>query len=110
MKPLRARLFDEEDFEIGDADLIAAPVVQVLFTPAETQETLDVTHRVTWKDSFRFHRRGYWKLNLKRYRMREPGLYRVTMESGDESEYLIDPTCWESIVKKEKKKRRSWWR
>ena len=99
MKLLRARLLDEEELEVGDADLIAAPVVQVLFTPAEGEETLDVTADVTWKDSFTFTRKGYWRLSLNRYRMETPGTYLVTMESGDESEYLIDPTCSESIIK-----------
>jgi hypothetical protein len=105
LKPLRARLFDEEDLELGDLDLIAAPVVQVLFTPLEGGETLDVTPEVTWRDSFRFHRRGYWRLALKRHRMREPGTYHITMESGDESEYLIDPTCRDTVVKKTRKRR-----
>jgi hypothetical protein len=106
VKLLRARLLDEEDLEVGDADLIAPPVAQVLFTPAEGEETLDVTDDVTWKDSFTFNRKGYWRLSLKRYRMRMPGTYLVSMESGDESEYLIDPTCSESIIKKAPKRRR----
>jgi hypothetical protein len=99
VKLLRARLLDEEDLEVGDADLIAAPVAQVLFTPAGSEETLDVTADMTWKDSFTFNPKGFWRLNLRRYQMHIPGTYLVTMESGDESEYLIDPTCSESIIK-----------
>jgi hypothetical protein len=72
----------------------------VLFTPAEGEETLDVTADTTWKDWFTFSRKGYWRLSLMRYQMQMPGTYLVTMESGDESEYLIDPTCSESIIKK----------
>ena len=69
VKLLRARLLDEEELEVGDADVIAAPVVQVLFTPAEGEETLDVTTDVTWKDSFTFTRKGDRRLSLNRHRM-----------------------------------------
>jgi len=107
VKLLRARLLDAEDLEVGDADLIAAPVVQVLFTPAEGEETLDVTAEMTWKDWFTFNKKGYWRLSLMRYQMQMPGTYLVTMESGDESEYLIDPTCSESIIKKTPKPKKT---
>ena len=105
VKLLRARLLDVEDLEIGDADLIAPPLARVIFTPADGEENLDVTADVTWKDSFTFNRKGYWRLALKRFRMQVPGTYLVTMESGDESEYLIDPTCAEAIIKKAPKRK-----
>jgi hypothetical protein len=104
---LRAQVLDAEEFEVGDADLMAAPMAQVLFTPAESEETLDVTTDTTWKDSFTFNQKGYWRLSLKQYRMEMPGTYLVTMESGDESEYLIDPTCSKSIIKKAPKPKKS---
>ncbi len=103
VKVLRARLLDEDELEVGDEDLVAPPLVQVLFSPEESDETLDVTGDVTWKDSFTFTRKSYWRLGLKRHEMRKPGTYVVSMESGDESEYLIEPTCWESIIKKARK-------
>jgi hypothetical protein len=108
VKLLRARLLDAEDLEVDGADLIAAPLVQVLFAPAQGEETLDVTADTTWKNSFTFSRHGYWRLSLNRYRMQMPGTYLVTMESGDESEYLIDTTCSESIIKKTRKPKKTW--
>ncbi|MBW1686933.1 MAG: hypothetical protein JRS35_17930, partial [Deltaproteobacteria bacterium] len=107
VKLLRARLLDAEDLEVGDADLITAPMVQVLFSPAQGEETLDVTADTTWKDSFSFSRKGYWRLSLSRYQMKMPGTYLVTMESGDESEYLVDPTCSESIIEKAPKPKKT---
>jgi hypothetical protein len=107
VKVLRARLLDEEELEVGAADLIAMPVPRVLFIPEADTQTLDVTSEVTWKDSFSFTPRGYWRLSLNRQRMLSPGSYLVTMESGDESEYQIDPTCSRSIIKKAHKPKKA---
>lgn len=96
---LRASLEDAEGFAMGDADLMAPPVVQVLFTPPDSEEAVDVTAELTWRDAFRFTRKGEWRMGLKRHRMRKAGSYRITMESGDESEYAIDPTCEQTVVK-----------
>jgi hypothetical protein len=93
VKVLRAWLLDAEGLPVTDADLFAPPVARVLFTPAGKEEALDVTAQATWKDSFVFARRGYWRMVLQRRSMMRPGTYLISMESGDEAEYLIDPTC-----------------
>jgi hypothetical protein len=76
-----------------------------LFTPAGQEEQLDVTAESTRKDSFAFAPKGYWRLALNRRSMRRAGTYLVSMESGDESVYRIDPTCSESRITKARKRR-----
>jgi hypothetical protein len=58
-----------------------------------------MTERLQYKRNHRddghvFRYRGKaWRLKLKKKLMRAPGTYQVTMMSGDESDYAIDPTC-----------------
>jgi len=39
-----------------------------------------------------------WQFNLKTKNYSAAGTYTTTMESGDEAEYLIDPTCEATFV------------
>jgi len=106
----RAELFDGDGVPMMGDSLMAAPVVQVLFTPAGAEESVDVAADVVWGDMPVLHfddDKGYWRMILDRRRMRAPGTYQLSVHSGDESEYVIDPTCEESYVE-EMRSRRPW--
>ena len=102
--PLKAQLFDSENNLITDFDLEAAPVLQVIFTPSQGGEPLDVSDQAlpagqgTEGNQFVFTDEGKWQYNLKTKNYSAPGTYTITMVSGDESEYKIEPTCETSFV------------
>jgi hypothetical protein len=91
----KATLVDSDENPV--TNLMRAPVVQVIFNPEEITTT-DVTReaRAQGKRSrgnqFVFSG-DKWHFNLSTKNYTAPGNYVVTMESGDFSEYLIDPTC-----------------
>ncbi len=100
---LKAKLFDEDGAAVRRRDVDARPVVQVLFEPAGGGEAVDVTHlalpdpRYRVGDKFRFVG-GQWRYYLRTKRYKEPGLYTVTMQSGDGEEYEVSPTCQTQFV------------
>lgn len=98
---LQGRLLDAEGLALTGADLAAAPTVRVLFTDTDAGDSVDVTDAVLdgASDAFQSTEQGDWWIALPRRGMREGGNYEVTMESGDESEYVIEPTCSRSIVR-----------
>ena len=102
--PLKMELFDENGFEVTGADLIAAPVVEVIFNPA-TEDAYDVSNDVlsaghgTDGNQFEFTNDGIWQFNLKSTNYSAEGTYDVTVVSGDDSEYVIDPSCVTSFIK-----------
>ena len=111
-KFLKARLLDADGIEVVGGDLIAPPVVQVSHSPAGGGDEVDVTADIVWGDDDRFApaEDGSWWLQLERRSMRGPGTYRFAMRSGDELEYVIEPTCEKEIVRSRLVRRRSAWR
>ena len=101
--PLKMELFDD-GFELGDNDLIAPPVVQVIFSPASGGPAVDVSDDVLSSgqasegNQFVFTDDGIWQFNLKSSNYSAEGEYLVTAVSGDESEYTIAPSCVTSFV------------
>jgi hypothetical protein len=103
--PLRMRLFDADGFEVTGLDVAAAPVVQVLFSSAPSSEPVDVTSETESRGSasegnqFVYTDDGPWRYNLALPRGAAAGEYLVTVTSGDDSEYVIEPACMTSISK-----------
>jgi hypothetical protein len=100
--PLKAELLDVDGYPVTDADITAAPVIQVIFdsgtAPAEdvSNDALSAGQG-TEGNQFEFSD-GTWQFNLKTKNYVAPGTYTVTMVSGDENEYVIDPTCTAGFV------------
>lgn len=101
--PLKMELFDENGFEILGGDL-AAPIVQVIHMPAIGDPGIDVSDDAlasgvgTEGNEFIFTKEGIWQFNLKSTSYSAPGEYMVIAVSGDESEYIISPTCVTSFI------------
>ena len=98
--PLKAQLFDVDGFEMTDLNLVSPPVLQVIFLSATGSDAVDVTDDAlpagfgTDGNEFEFAvADGIWQYNLKTKNYSAVGTYAITMVSGDESEYIIDPTC-----------------
>ena len=101
--PLKAELLDGDGNPVTDADITAAPVIQVMFSSSGTAEAVDVTDEAlsagqgTDGNQFEFSD-GKWQFNLKTKNYSGAGTYTITMVSGDECEYVIDPTCTASFM------------
>ena len=102
--PLKMKLFDADGFEQTD-DLVAAPLVEVIFTATEEVDAVDVSSEVLGGghgsdgNQFEFTEDDIWQFNLKSKNYSGPGTYAVTVISGDESAYVIDPLCVTSFIK-----------
>lgn len=103
--PLKMELFDADGFELTGADLAAPPVVTVMFSSSGGAEGTDVSSDAlaagmgTEGNQFEYTDDGIWQFNLKSKDYHANGTYLVTVVSGDESEYVIDPACETSFVK-----------
>ena len=103
--PLRMNLFDQDGFEQTDMELLAAPVVTVMFTADGAEEAEDVTgdvlsvKKASSGNQFVYTDDGLWQFNLSSRNYTAKGTYLVTVVSGDEAEYLIDPSCVTSFVR-----------
>ena len=104
--PLKATLLDSFEVVLTDLDLLSPPVVQVLFdsgvpgdTPVDVTDDALPSGQSSDGNVFSFDdSTDRWKYNLKTKNYDAPGTYTITMESGDESEYLVDPTCTATFV------------
>jgi hypothetical protein len=102
--PLKAEVFDADGFALTDADLATAPVVQVWFDSGEGGDAVDVTDDVLSVgqgdegNQFVFTEGERWQFNLSTKNYTSPGTYTVLMQSGDDSEYVIEPTCITEFV------------
>jgi len=98
--PLKGQLFDGDGYPVTDLDLIAPPIIQVLFSAASSGAAIDVTGEVlpvslaTEGNQFFYDEDGYWHLNFKTKDYTAPGTYLLYMDTGDDTEYIIDPTCY----------------
>jgi hypothetical protein len=98
--PVKAQLVDGDGFLITDLNIDAPPVVNVSFTPGSGGEAQDLTDELApigtanRDNIFRFDPGTQtWVYNLGTQQYKSPGTYVVSMRSGDESSYIIDPTC-----------------
>jgi len=100
--PLKAALVDENGAPVTNADVSAPPVIQVFFDSG-TALAVDVTDQAlsagqgTDGNQFEFSD-GKWRFNLQTKKYTAAGTYTITMVSGDDSEYTIDPTCIAEFV------------
>ena len=80
---------------LSDFDILALPVLQVLFDPSGDGDAIDVTNEAfpagqgTDGNQFVFSD-GLWRFNLKTKNYSAAGTYTTTMVSGDETEYLVE--------------------
>ena len=87
---------------MSDADLTAPPIVQVWFdSVGDGDDVTDEVSSVGQGDEgnqFVFTGGDRWQFNLSTKNYTSPGTYTVLMQSGDESEYVIEPTCMTEFV------------
>jgi len=96
--PLKAELVDQDGLALTDADLSAAPVVQVDYHSGIAGTPEDVSDQALWVgqgsdgNAFVFSD-DRWRFNLKVGNYTAPGTYVISMTSGDGAEYRVDPSC-----------------
>ena len=97
--PLKVKLFSVYGgVAQTDADLAAPPLVQVFFD-GDSEPAQDVSSDAlsagqgSEGNQFVFTGEGKWQFNLKTGNYTAPGTYAIYMESGDDTVYVIDPTC-----------------
>jgi hypothetical protein len=95
--PFKARLTNSDNQLVDDLGIMALPIIQIFFDSV-LNGAVDVTEDAssagagTNANQFEFLDTK-WHFNIKTKNYSAQGTYTVTMESGDNSEYLIDPTC-----------------
>ena len=103
--PLRAELLDRGLPVAGDG-LAAAPVIQIAFAsgapaepPADVTDLVPPPDRAFVGNQFLYKEASArWFHGLQTIKMSPPGTYTITMVSGDDREYVIDPPCAASYV------------
>ena len=101
--PLKAQLFDDVGNLITDLDIVAAPVIQVLFDSG-VGEAIDVTEDAlpagqgTEGNQFEFGV-DKWQFNLKTKNYTAVGTYTITIVSGDSTEYTIETCTAQFVIK-----------
>lgn len=102
--PLKAQIFNTNGDLITDTDIVAPPVIQVLFNSGSGGDPLDVTDDAlpaglgTEGNQFVFTDEGKWQFNLKTKEYTASGTYSISVVSGDDSEYIIGPSCVAQFV------------
>ena len=95
--PLRAKLV-LPDGTFGDDDaLTAAPMIVLKYQP-ESGPEVDKSDGVEVRDygkgkSFVFDKEAHWKFDLGTGNLPDDGKYTVSLRSGNDKEYKVDPTC-----------------
>jgi hypothetical protein len=96
--PLRATLQDASGGAITSQDIVAPPVLQVVFTSAVGGPPVDVSTDAlpagqgTEGNQFVFSG-DKWQFNLKTNTYTSAGSYALSMVSGNSAEYAISPSC-----------------
>jgi hypothetical protein len=95
--PLRAKLV-LPDGSFGDDDtLTTVPVISLKYQP-ESGPEVDKTDGIEVRDygkgkSFVFDKEAHWKFDLGTGNLPDNGKYTVSLRSGNEKEYHVDPPC-----------------
>lgn len=95
--PFKARLTDDASQYIDDSGVTAHAVAQVLFDDG-VNPAIDVTADAlavgagTDGNQFEFVD-GVWQYNLKTIKYTAAGTYTLSMQSGDNDEYIVSPVC-----------------
>lgn len=97
--PFKIQLLDENGTELSDADLLDAPVIEVVFeAQANPSSATDVTSRAlpsglgTVGNEF-VYSGGWWRFNLNTKNYSASGVYTVYVVTSAPLWYEIDPTC-----------------
>jgi hypothetical protein len=112
--PFRAELFDVDGLPLTDADIVAPPVIQVLFSsegsalpPVDVTEDTLPAGQSSEGNRFSFQG-GVWAYFLSTKDHDAPGTYTVKILSGDQQEYRLGggifgqlPTCEGTFVVEE---------
>ena len=103
--PLKAMLFNDAGTPVNHRLLTSPPVVQLLYASDENVvDPIDVTDFVVPAgcsnkgQAFRHAGGGMWIYNFKTNKDLPAGIYTILVESGDGTEYLVDPTCTGTFV------------
>jgi hypothetical protein len=101
--PLKAEVFNDEGYAMTDADSVAPPVVQIWFDGEIINDDLNEVEALPAGqgdegNQFVFTDDGKWQFNLKASNYTAEGKYTVMMASGDDSEYVFEPTCVTEFV------------
>jgi len=101
--PLSAQLFDGTGL-VGASSIDVSPIAEVQLLsetgPANDDAELVVARKP--RDGLKFEfdaRTGNWTLNLSTREYMMPGIYIVTMQSGDPNSYFISPRCVGTFVR-----------
>src|SRR5262249_7975340 len=95
--PLRAKLI-LPDGSFGDENTIkTAPMVTLKYQP-ESGPEVDKTSKIEVRDfgkgnHFVWDDEAHWEFDLGTLSLPDDGKYVVTLVTGDEKEYRVDPTC-----------------
>jgi hypothetical protein len=96
--PLRMQLLDEYEAYVGYLE--SPPVLQAIYEGSSSDpgdlEDLNTAGRGDEGNTFSFDG-TYWAFNLSTRGLAK-GTYNLSAVSGDESEYVIDPTCEVKLV------------
>ncbi len=112
--PLRATLEDNDGQVLEQDDVSAPPVVQVMYTPSVTDEmhleAVDVSADVLGVGKAQkalastgnmfIYKGNKWAFNLKTDSYSAPGLYTVSLVSGNSDEYEVTMPCVTSFIVK----------
>ena len=103
--PLKAMLFDDAGVPVTRGLLTSPPSVKLLYAsdssvvnPADVTDAVVPAGRSGTGQSFSQTEGTTWSYNFKTSKDLPAGMYTVQMESGNDREYLIDPTCVGSFV------------
>ena len=101
--PLKAEMLDSESLPITDLDVVAPPVIQVLFSAVSGDPPIDVTDDAlpagqgTEGNQFEFSDER-WRFNLKTKNYTAAGTYTISMVSGDASEYVLSGCSVDFVI------------
>jgi len=93
--PFKMRLFDEAGVAVTGQDIFSPPVVDVMFDGYEEDVVPEELPFVgLGDDGNRFiFAHNKWQFWLSTREFGATGTYYVTVSTGDEAEYVVDPTC-----------------
>jgi hypothetical protein len=103
--PMKAHLYSNGDM-VTDQNISAAPVIQIIFQSGIGSQAIDVTddalsaNEETEGNQFFCTEDGKWRYNLKvdQKTWSAPGTYYLYIDTGDDTEYTIEPKCEASFV------------
>jgi hypothetical protein len=101
--PLKVQLFHADGAPVIGSDLLAPPVLRVTYIPSSPGPVENVTEYVLpvglgTEDSFVFTDEGKWQYNLSTSNYTASGEYILAIQTGDSSEYVINPGCITTFV------------